>query len=186
MGRLENLTLIRAIVRTVIMANMKNNPATRHTVMEHVTSEFGVSERSFAKALAQIEDSGILVKNKAEFLLDDLTARGKRRKGVRTELIIDVVEAIKRLLAIWSEQLISGFDNYPEEVRGFMARKYATFKSNELLGELAMAKEALDKWGRSGNGSMTPGEIVYWNVVSYRVMDYISELREKNRSDIEN
>ena len=182
MGRLDEFAVQRAIVQTIIRIDMKGKIATRQAVMHTVTANLGITERSFAKALMQIDKAGILVKKTVPVFLNELNVRGERRKGIRTGLSIDIAEAINRSADLWAQKALNVYKDYPEETREFLFDRYRKARGQTLLNQIDIAREALRKWGRSDISTLTPGEVIYINVFVPMVMEYLRALREKNKT----
>ena len=182
MGRLDEFAVQRAIIQTITRVNMKGKIATRQMAMHTVTADLGITERSFAKALMQIDKAGILIKKTVPVFLNELNARGERRKGIRTSLSIDIAEAINRSADLWAQKALNVYKDYPEETREFLFDRYRKARGQTLLNQIDIAKEALRKWGRSDVTTLTPGEVIYLNVVVPMVMEYLRALREKNKT----
>lgn len=182
MGRLDEFAVQREIIRIIVMsANMRGIITTRQMVMQRVTQDLGISERSFAKAYAQIDKAGILIREHIDVFTREVTVRGERRKSFRYRLSIDIVEAVKRSAELWSEDIVRKLKDYPEETRNFLFERYRELKGQSLLGQVDIAKEALKKWGESQNGALSAGETIYLNVFVPMIMEYLRALREKNK-----
>ena len=181
MGRLDEFAVQREIIRTIIMSNMRGIITTRQMVMQRVTTNLGITERSFAKAYAQIDKTGILIKNHTDVFTRELNVRGEGRKSFRYRLIIDIKEAATRAAELWSESIVSKLKDYPEETREFLFERYRKVRGQTLLGQIDIAREAIKKWGKSETGPLTAGESIYLNMFVPIVMEYLRALREKNK-----
>lgn len=178
MGRLDEFAVQRAIIQTIIRIEMKGKIATRQAVMHTVTANLGITERSFAKALRQIDKAGILVKKTVPVILNELNVRGERREGIRTSLSIDITEAVKRSADLWTQKVLNVYKDYPEETREFLFDRYRKARGQTLLNQIDIAMEALRKWGRSDISALTPGEDIYINVFVPMVMEYLRDLKK--------
>lgn len=181
MGRLDEFAVQREIIRTIVISNMRGIITIRQMIMQRVTEDLGISERSFAKAYAQIDKAGILIKNHVDVFTRELNVRGERRKSFRYRLFIDIKEAVTRAAELWSESIVSKLKDYPEETREFLFERYRKVRGQTLLEEVDIAMEALKRWGKYKTSPLTAGESIYLNVFVHMVMEYLRALREKNK-----
>lgn len=173
--RLGDMETVGAIARIILFHNLKNIPVTRSRILkywkENTTPH--MSERSCARALSVLRASGILKNPYADVQFKEVNIRGEPRKGLRQLLVIDFMEMLKLYLKYINKDVEKSVSRYPAEIQRFLFMKYYDMRTGELISEMKMGKELLEKFGTAEGKELSPAENWVWNWQSTRVIEYL-------------